>query len=133
MYAMQLHFEQLFNTSTVPFYHACMYVDCPFMVLTGPSFCSHSNGSTQWEHPEITEVFKDVGESTHSWCMLDGYPDASGVRWSLPLWGPGTKLSACPHNQPTDLLNEDKFLGLVPREPVWVVWLPTPKLSACFR
>ena len=87
--------------------HVC--IDCPYMVLTGPSFCSHSNGSTQWEHPEITEVFKDVGESAHSWCMLDGYPDASGVHWSLPLWGLGTKLSACPHNQPTDLLNEDAW------------------------
>lgn len=108
MYAMQPYFEQLFDTSTVPFYHACMYC-CPYMVLTGPSFCSHSNGSTQWEHPEITEVFKDVGESAHSWCMLDGYPDASGVHWSLPLWGLGTKLSACPHNQPTDLLNEDAW------------------------
>ena len=29
------------------------------------------------------------------------------------------------NNQPTDLLNEDEFLGWVLREPVWVVWLPT--------
>ena len=66
------------------------------MVLTCPSFCSHSNGSTQWEHPEITEVFKDVGESVHSWCMLDGYPDASGVHWSLPLWDLGTQTKCMP-------------------------------------
>ena len=29
------------------------------------------------------------------------------------------------NNQPTDLLNEDEFLGWVLKEPVWVVWLPT--------
>ena len=39
---------------------------------------SNTIGSTQWEHPEITQVFKDVGESVvvharwtlrHFWCV----------------------------------------------------------------